>query len=107
MGFLIFLVVLALVVYFNLERITPLFAEVWQHYKVVYCAHEYDREVNNDGYQFCVKCKAARLVGLPECQHVWETLEKYKVTDSISKAVVKHVYVQKCTKCGKMNNHET
>jgi len=107
MGTLILLIVIGLVIYFNLEKISPFFEEIYKHYQVVFCNHVYEREIDEKGYQYCTMCNVAKYIGRPECAHQWEVLEKYKVTDSISKTAFKYVYVQKCVKCGKMNNHET
>jgi hypothetical protein len=104
--FLIVLAIVAIVVYVSLDHITPFAEEIYKHYKVAYCVHEYDREVDEHGYQYCKICNAARHVGSPLCVHDWKIDEKFRIKDSETGSVVRTVTVLKCTKCGDMKNHE-
>lgn len=78
MEFLIGFLIISCILYFDLEGISNGLNKIYKDYKDKHCIHEYDKEVNNDGYQFCTKCKRARLVGISECAYNWGNLGKIR-----------------------------
>lgn len=64
----------------------------------LFCLHKYN-QVDSEGYQYCTKCNKAVFIGLPECNHQWETIEKFSITDyfDIQTGIL---YVMQCKYCG-------
>jgi hypothetical protein len=73
--------------------------------KKLFCSHTYS-DVDERGYQRCIKCNKSIYIGHPECNHIWKIHEAIEAKSWFSNIVHK-IYVQQCTECGEMKNHST
>lgn len=61
--------------------------------------------MDEKGYQYCNKCGKAVLIGLPEpkpCQHVFEQVSAFTISNIIRGNTTDHVYIMRCKHCGAM-----
>lgn len=70
------------------------------------CNHKFG-EVNNKGYQYCLLCGKAELIGIPECRHNWRTINTLSSTNVITNNVSYYLYIQQCANCGKLKQFKT
>lgn len=66
------------------------------------CRHIYTK-VDDKGYQYCIKCMKAKLVGLPKCIHKWKTIDTLERENILTRNTVGFIYIQRCTECGEVN----
>lgn len=64
----------------------------------MFCFHKYNSVLPVTDYQYCLKCGKATPV---PCNHKWEVYNTFNVCDE-NEDLTGIVYIQKCTKCGKL-----
>lgn len=73
------------------------------------CWHEFDKPVDEDGFQYCKKCGRAVLPHNPnvekDCSHIWIEYEKVRIGVNEEGVPKDILWVLKCTKCGELHNH--
>ena len=73
----------------------------------MFCLHNYGI-VQEDGYQYCLKCGRAKLAPLKECSHVFEILLNESQTRTIpgnwgsNQIYIYNRTINRCKKCGKI-----
>ena len=67
------------------------------------CRHKFTAYVDEDGFQYCIKCGKAEFVKM-NCVHIWEKTDSYKITTSFSTGGSNeaHQFAYHCTKCGEL-----
>ena len=67
-----------------------------------FCIHKYGL-VDDKGYQYCSLCGAARFVGVPPCNHIWD------IHDEINRdrrgTTIDIIFVLRCNHCGEIKIH--
>lgn len=67
----------------------------------MFCICKYGK-IQEDGYQYCIKCNKARKPKFVKCSHSWEVIEQYdkKIKEEDRFKIIGKMYVLQCLHCG-------
>lgn len=70
------------------------------------CRHLHLSNVDSKGYQYCVECNKAFLVGV-KCNHIWAHVSSIEHINVFTSNITKFTYIQRCELCGEFSKFET
>ena len=65
------------------------------------CRHKFTAFVDEDGYQYCIKCGKAEFVS-KGCIHKWVQGRGFSISEVTTDVVIAHQQLYHCEKCGEL-----
>lgn len=70
------------------------------------CTHKKFGPVDSKGYQYCLECNKAVLIGV-QCSHIWVIIREFELVNTIRHNITGHLCIQQCELCGELKKFST